>query len=140
MEIELKYYQDFINTEFNKLLKLRLEDKVYNVVIRKDHIPQIKNIEHNSDTMIISFTHEPTSNLHFENNIASSEDKSIRAVLIDNLSNLHESGYRADVNALLLNHLASMPTEKREQVLLKHSQTRVVHALIEIIKNMPNKT
>ncbi|WP_299162820.1 hypothetical protein [uncultured Tenacibaculum sp.] len=127
--------QNFINVEFRKILKLKLDDKIYNVAISKDHIPQIKNVELDDTKFVISFTSEPIEEIQFINGINQSENGEIRAV---NFSHFNSS--RQEINQRIMSVINELSESNKDQVVLKHKQLRIAHALIEIIKNMPNKT
>ncbi len=134
MEIQdITNLQSFINNEFSKILKLKLDDKVYNVAISKDNIPQIKNVQLNANNLIICFTSQPIGEIQFINGIYKSENGEIRAVnfTFKNIS-------RKEINQGIMNSVNELPELNKDQVVLKHKQLRLAHALIEIIKNLPN--
>lgn len=125
--------QNFINDEFSKILKLKLEDKIYNVAISKVHIPQIKNIHLSDSNLLISFTSEPIEEIQFINGISQAETGEIRAINFNFFSNT-----RKEFNQQIMNIVNELPESNKDQVILKHKQLRIAHALIEMIKNIPN--
>ncbi|HEY9046509.1 MAG TPA: hypothetical protein VIN08_11465 [Ohtaekwangia sp.] len=135
----LKRLQNLVDQQFNKILKLTIGGTSYNIAIRKDQIPQLHTVRIDGNRLVISFDDSieiPDSINELE--LLRNHDGSINAVIISHPQKLEKGSYRTKLNRILINEVKSLPDDgDKRTVLFKHIQTRIVHALSEIIKTGP---
>ena len=129
----ISHLQEFVNKEFNKILPLKLDEITYNIMIRKDHIPRIISIDEFDNYSIISLIKKPLEDFNFEKLIALTDDGEIEAIKV-----IKSDDFNSVINSRLKEIEQGYPETTREEKLFKHRQLRLIHAINEMIKNMPN--
>lgn len=128
--------QDIIDKEFNKILVIDIGDKSYKIAIRKDQIPKIKQVKIKDDKVVIitlSDNIKSPNTTQFLNFIKNDEGE-IKGIIISDYNKLNESTYRTKINKYIVEEIKKIPEENTKQILFKHKQKRIAHAISEIIK------
>ena len=137
---KIKELQEIVDREFNKILKVNIDNKLFNIAIRKDQIPQIQEFKILDNSMWISFVklNSPVYKAK-EHYMIKNKDGEIIGLLINQLSKLKSKDYRFKVNRMMLNEIKEFPENDTNEILMKHKQKRIAHALSEIINIVPTQ-
>lgn len=137
--IILSKAQEIINEQFDKILKISIDENIYRIAIRRDQIPKIRNLSVNNNALIISFIDdEPKFDLEEEFYLKEGNDGKIETIFIGNVDKLHSESYRIKLNRKLLNFIKKNPETDKNKIMQKHLNKRIAHSVSEIIKTVPN--
>lgn len=130
-------FQKIIESHFNRISKININNFEYRIAIRKDQIPSIKQIELHNDNLIIIL--EDIRGLKNKGNLINRNSNGyINCIEINNLKNLKNPTYKRKLMRELLIDINNLPENNKNQILNKHKDRRLAHALSEIINTVPN--
>lgn len=131
--------QEIVNNQFDKILTIKIEGRTINIAIRKDQIPQLTEFKIESNKIVISFSNSSPIQTDSENfNLIKNEVGEIKAVFIPEIRKLKSDSYRTKLNAEFAEYIKNIPEVNTTQIIFKHKQKRMLHAISEIIKTVPN--
>lgn len=130
--------QKIINSQFDKILNISIDENTYRIAIRRDEIPKIRNLSTHDNALIISFMDLPPK-VEFNEDFYLKENNEgkIEAVYIRNADKLENESYRNKLNKKLLKSVKDTPETNKHKILQKHFNKRIVHSISEIIKTVP---
>ena len=71
-------------------------------------------------------------------NLIKNEAGEINAVFIPEFKKLKSDSYRTKLNSEFAEYIKNIPEMNTTQIIFKHKQKRMLHAISEIIKTVPN--
>lgn len=136
---DLHKIQGIIDNEFDKILKINLNNRYYHIAITKDQIPTIKEFSVSNNSIFISFDeHYGNFSNDLDYNIIKNKEGEITAISINHLNKFRSESYLLKFRRMLLNEIKNFPESNPNEVIQKHKQKRVAHAISEILKTVPN--
>jgi hypothetical protein len=133
-----KEIQDLIDSEFKKILKIKIDDRHFKIAITRDEVPSVKKISFKENSFLITFDDYYKNKLGEKDfDIVRNQNQDIIAVSIKNISKLKSSSYLTKVRRELLNDIKNFPESNSNEIIKKHKQKRTIHAISEILKTVP---
>ena len=131
--------QQIINEQFDKILKVSIDDNSYRIAIRRDEIPKIKQIGIYENKLIISFSDiKPKIDFQEDIYLKENEDGKIESIFISNFEKLVNQSHRDRIYRKLIDLIKNLPEGNKKKILQKHRNKRIVHSIAEIIKIIPD--
>lgn len=125
--------QDYIDNQFSKRLRLNFNNRFYDIAIRQDQIPKIKDIKiEDSGFIVIKFN--DNNCVDFKENIKRNTKGEIDELKID--ANLINSNDYIKIFKNLISNNKSLPENDKDQILIKHKDKRFIHAVSNFIKDV----
>jgi hypothetical protein len=137
-ETEIKEkIQSIFDAEFSKILHVQFDKQDYRIAIRQEHVPKLKSIDFKNEGAILKFK----ENLIIEDSIKNFEilkDRigELSAILIPNIEELNRKNVRIRINRDLSNSLKSITAITKDEVLDKHREKRIAHAISKMLESV----
>lgn len=134
----IEKFQHIIDSQFDKIIKVKIDTNIYRIAIRRDQIPIIRDFEISNNNLFISFASVDNSIKINENMIVFKDSEGeIKGITISKIDKLKSQSYRTKLNRSILEYIKSLPENDTNQTIFKHKQNRLAHALSEIIEKVP---
>lgn len=138
IDIENKI-QEIVNEHFDKILKIDIGNNEYNIAIRKEQIPKIEFLELEKDHFCIMFEKNMKyGEINLDYNIITDNNNKIEGVVIGNVNKLKSDNYVNKINKYMTSLIDDIPMTNTKEIVLKHKQKRLIYAISEILKTVPN--
>jgi uncharacterized protein YuzE len=134
----IEKFQHIVDSQFDKIIKVKIEKNIYRIAIRRDQIPVIRDFKVSNNSLFISFSNVENS-IKINENITVFKDSEgeIKGISISQIDKLKSQSYRIKLNRLISEYIKSLPENDTTQSIFKHKQNRIAHALSEIIEIVP---
>lgn len=136
---DIKKYQEIIDNEFKKILKINIDNRELKIAITKNEVPIIKEFNIDDNSIFITFSDYYRSikeEKDFE--IVKNRNGEIVAVSVKNFNKFRNENYFNKFRKMLISEINDFPESNSIEILKKHKQIRVAHAISEILKSVPN--
>ncbi|UXD67745.1 hypothetical protein MUK51_10950 [Sphingobacterium faecium] len=125
--------QEYVNDQFDKRLPIKFDDEIYDIAIRQDQIPTIKNIVDKNNYYLIKmneFISEEFDDLLLRNSIGE-----LDALKIDKKYLINTSKTYKLFKDLMLNN-ENLPEGNKIELLIKHKDKRFIHAVSSFLSEL----
>ncbi len=134
----INIFQEAIEKEYSKILKVNILDKEIRIAISRANTPSIKGIEIKNGTLIIKFIDDLNINENYETiKFLKGDDNKITAIVIPNIESLKTKKRLFKLNRIVIEEINSFPENSVPEILIKHRQKRMGHVVSEIAKEIP---
>jgi uncharacterized protein YuzE len=134
----IEKFQNIVDSQFDKIIKVKIDSNIYRIAIRRDQIPVIRDFEISNNNLFISFANVNNSIKINENIIVFKDSEGeIKGITISKIDKLKSQSHRIKLNRSISEYIKNLPENDTTQTILKHKQNRLAHALSEIIEIVP---
>lgn len=128
--------QEYVNDQFDKRLRIKLDGDEYDIVIRQDQIPIIKNIIDKNRYILIKLNEY--INEEFDDLLIRNSCGELDALKIDK-KYLVKSDKNFRFFKDLLSNNDKLPETNKNEKLIKHRDKRFIHAISNFLSEVNNK-